>query len=141
MYMFLRLLNRSEFKNSAKFRQTFPFLCNCIVKLSLIFFNCCPKFINLMNNLRNFSNFYARDQYLLYYQYKFPDISQRNLMVLKWNCFEMVFGKLGSCNFPRNRTFISRKLLVVVRVENVFLFTFSSLFTVFMRLFAFDSKK
>ena len=37
-------------------------------------------------------------------------------------------------DFPRSLIFISRILLVVLQVENVFLFAFSSVFTVFVRL-------
>ena len=45
-----------------------------------------------------------------------------------------------SCNFPGSRIFISRILLVVVRVKNIFLLTFSFLFTVLIRLLILASK-
>ena len=46
-----------------------------------------------------------------------------------------------SCKFPRSRMFTSRDLLVVVRPENVFLFAFSSIDTVSLRLPTFLSAK
>ena len=46
IYKIFILLHHSEFKNSAKFRQTFSQFCSFIFKISLIFRNFCPKCTN-----------------------------------------------------------------------------------------------
>ena len=72
------LLHRFEFKNSAKFRQTFSHVCNFMQfyfpKLSLIVCNSCPKFTNFdeaFPEIPNFSKFHGKDHNLLISQKDF----------------------------------------------------------------------
>jgi len=54
IYKIFILLHHSEFKNSAKFCQTFSQFCSFIFESSLIFRNFCPKFTNFHENFPEF---------------------------------------------------------------------------------------
>ena len=54
IYKIFILLHHSEFKNSAKFRQTFSQFCSFIFENSLIFRNFCPKFTNFYEKFPEF---------------------------------------------------------------------------------------
>ena len=69
IYKIYKLLHRSAFKNSAKFRQTFSHFFSFILKSSLIvriFFAIFVQISPILTNIfRNFSNFHGKDKNLL----------------------------------------------------------------------------
>ena len=79
IYKIYKLLHRSAFKISAKFRQTFSHFYRIIFKISLIFRNSCP-------NVTNFDDFFPEFQQIGWKRskspriLKFPEISKRKLL-------------------------------------------------------------
>ena len=65
LFLIYKLLHRSAFKNSAKFRQTFSHFYNFVFEISLIFRNFCPNLTNVDEFFRNFSKSAGKDQNLL----------------------------------------------------------------------------